>query len=285
MQYFFNGVHTLSVSGTSDHLSEKAIRAGLSTHAFGRKILTLETVASTNEFAKSLNLDEGPHGTVVTAEEQISGRGRLGRQWESPRSENLLFTILLRPEEDQASKIPLIPFAAAVGAAEAIEAETGLVVECKWPNDLLIEKKKVCGMLLESSLLGAHFEKIVLGIGVNVNQKNFSAELLPYATSVAIEKGAGADRTALLRRMLSALEARYLQLMNEPPELLLNAWRKRTTMFGTRITVRESNFTFTGIAEALSADGSLMMRLDDGSAHTVRAGDVTLGYQQTFLHH
>lgn len=267
------------------HLTFEAVTSGLHAGAFGQKVFVLDTVISTNEFAKSLALEEGPHGTVVTAEEQTSGRGRLGRRWESPRSKNLLFSILLRPRETDLLKVPLIPFAAAIGAAEAIEAETRLAVECKWPNDLLIGKKKVCGMLLESSLVGSRMEKLVLGIGVNVNQDLFPPDISSSATSLLIEKGSEVNRVSLLQRMLLSVEMHYDRLTNEPAELLLHAWKKRTTMFGTRIMVRESNRMVTGVAEALATDGSLIMRLDDGSQHTVRAGDVTLGYQQTFLHH
>jgi BirA family transcriptional regulator, biotin operon repressor / biotin---[acetyl-CoA-carboxylase] ligase len=275
----------VSLSDTQGRLTAEAIRTGLSTHVFGRNLFVLDTISSTNEYAKTLDSDSGPHGTVVTAEEQESGRGRLGRHWESPRSMNLLFSVLLRPAQADIEKVSLIPFAAAVAAAEAIEAETGLAVECKWPNDLLIGKKKMCGMLLESSMLGARIEKLVLGIGVNVNQDEFPPDLLPHATSLLMEKGTAVDRISLLQRMLSSLETAYARLINEPSGRTLQAWRSRTSMFGTHVTVRESQHIVTGIAEALAEDGSLMIRLDDGSLHTVRAGDVTLGYQQTFLHH
>lgn len=270
---------------TDRPLSIDAITADLHTYVFGRKMFVLDTIASTNEFAKSLNPEEGPHGTVVTAEEQLSGKGRLGRRWESQRSKNLLFSILLRPDEAESLKAPLIPFAAAVAASEAIELATGLQVECKWPNDLLIGKKKVCGMLLESSMMGFRIEKIALGIGVNVNQDDFPAALLPHATSLLIEGGAPVDRSRLLQHMLASLEMQYARLLNEPVELMLNAWKKRSAMFGTRITVREAQGAIEGVAEELATDGSLLIRLDDGTLHTVRAGDVSLGYEQDFLHH
>ena len=271
-------------SGSQGPLTSESITTGLHTRVFGRTVITLGTVPSTNEFAKSLSPDEGPHGTVVTAEAQTSGRGRLGRHWVSPESKNLLVSILLRPNEADIMKCSLIPFVAAVAVANAIELETGLRVECKWPNDLLIGKKKVCGMLLESSMLGPHIEKLVLGIGVNVNQEEFSAEILPHATSLQLEKGREVNRASLLRHMLTSLEQEYAKLLKEAPGASLKAWRKKTTMFGTQITVREAAHILTGVAEALADDGSLIIRLDNGSLHTVRAGDVTLGYQQTFLH-
>lgn len=266
-------------------LTAEAITSGLQTNAFGKTVVVLDTVPSTNEFAKTMGLSESPHGTVVIAEEQQSGRGRLGRRWESPRSKNLLFSVLLRPAETDLMKASLIPFAAAVAVAEAIEAETGLEVECKWPNDLLIGKKKVCGMLIESSILGTQIEKLVLGIGINVNQEEIPTDILPHATSLAIETRSEHDRVRLLQQILSSLEDQYARLMNEPSEHVLDAWKNKTTMFGTRITVREAQRELSGIAEALSPDGSLVLRLDDGSMHVVRAGDVTLGYQQNFLHH
>ncbi|HLP17991.1 MAG TPA: biotin--[acetyl-CoA-carboxylase] ligase [Bacteroidota bacterium] len=275
----------MSISESSGKLTSEAIASGLQTQRFGRTAFILDTISSTNEYARTLDEERSIHGTLVTAEVQTSGHGRLGRPWDSPKSKNLLFSLLLKPEQDDIHKASLIPFAAALAAAEAIEAETSLSVECKWPNDLLIEKKKVCGMLLESSIIGTRIEKLVLGIGVNVNQEEFPVEILPQATSLLIEKGAPIDRIGLLQRMLVALEKRYDQLMSGPATHVLDAWKRKTTMFGTHVTVRESHRILTGVAESLADDGSLQLRLEDGSLYTVRAGDVTLGYQQTFLHH
>jgi BirA family transcriptional regulator, biotin operon repressor / biotin---[acetyl-CoA-carboxylase] ligase len=272
----------------SDHtipLQAGMISTHLQTAFIGKTIIVHETVTSTNEYAKGLNDSDGPHGTVVVAEEQTAGRGRFGRRWESSKSMNLLFSVLLRPDAFHNDRIPLVPFAAAVAVAEAIEAVTGLQVECKWPNDLLISRKKMTGMLLESSMVGARIEKLVLGIGINVNQTEFPESIIPQPTSLQIESGRVVDRNYLLERLLGTLEARYLQLLNEPPALMLATWKSRTTMFGTRVTVDEANKTFSGIAEDISADGSLLVRMDNRALTAVHAGDVTLGYQQSFLQH
>jgi BirA family transcriptional regulator, biotin operon repressor / biotin---[acetyl-CoA-carboxylase] ligase len=264
-------------------LVSETIAANLRTAFIGNMIIVLDSIPSTNDYAKGLSIVDGPHGTVVAAEEQTEGRGRFGRRWESSKSMNLLFSVLLRPDIHHTERIPLVPFAAAIAAAESIEAVTGLTVECKWPNDLLVAKKKVSGMLLESSMMRASVEKLVLGIGVNVNQVDFPSDIDPRPTSLRQELGTVVDRTTLLQRMLEALEKRYIELMNEKPAALLHVWKSRTTMFGTQVTVRQLDETLTGIAEDISADGSLQLRSANGRLRAIRAGDVTLGYQQPYM--
>jgi len=263
--------------------TRETVESQLFTACIGKTLILLDTVPSTNEYAKGLTLADGPHGTVVTAEEQTAGRGRLGRRWESSRSMNLLFSVLLRPDAADTERIPLVPFTAAVAVAEAIEVVTGLTVECKWPNDLLVSKKKVAGMLLESTMTRDRIEKLVLGIGVNVNQTEFPAEIQPQPTSLRIESGGEVDRVALLQHMLEEFEHRYLLLLHHPPEEMLSVWKAKTTMFSTRVSVRQTNGTLSGIAEDISPDGSLLLRTDDGLTHSVRAGDVSLGYDQPFM--
>ncbi len=270
---------------TAIPLTNTAIAAGLQTAFIGTTMIVLDTVASTNDYAKGLSNEDGPHGTVVIAEEQTAGRGRFGRRWQSSASMNLLFSVLLRPESIHAERIPLVPFAAALAVADAIETVTACDVECKWPNDLLISKKKVAGMLLESSMKGSAIEKLVLGIGVNVNQTVFSADIFPSPTSLLIETGSVIDRSFLLQRVLEALEIRYMQLMSASPASVLSLWKSRTTMFGTTVTVRQLDGVLSGSAEDIAEDGALLLRTDNGVLHAVRAGDVSLGYQQPFLEH
>jgi BirA family transcriptional regulator, biotin operon repressor / biotin---[acetyl-CoA-carboxylase] ligase len=270
---------------TTIPLTNTAIAAGLQTAFIGKTVLVLDTVTSTNDHARGLSNADGPHGAVVIAEEQTAGRGRFGRRWQSSASMNLLFSVLLRPESIHMERIPLVPFAAALAVADAIESVTTLAVECKWPNDLLIAKKKVAGMLLESAMKGISIEKLVLGIGVNVNQADFPADILPSPTSLLMESGSIVDRSFLLQRLLEALEFRYTQLMSASPAAMLGVWKSRTTMFGTTVTVRQLDGVLRGIAEDIAEDGALLLRTDNHVLHTIRAGDVTLGYQQSFLNH
>ena len=249
----------------------------LNTKIFGKNIFSFDTLNSTNTFAKSLSKEEVPHGTLIIAEEQTAGRGRLQRNWVSPAGKNLLFSIILYPDFG-IEKISLLPFAGSLAIADAIETITGLSSTCKWPNDVLINGKKVCGMLLESSLGNSVQEKIILGIGLNVNQEEFSEELKFKASSLQIESGIVINRVTLLQKILEELENRYEQLSHFPAQQLLNDWRMKALLFGKKITVLESEFSFTATAIDVNEDGSLIIETEDGQKRNIFSGDVSLAY-------
>ncbi len=249
----------------------------LNTKIFGKTIFSFDTLNSTNTFAKSLSKEEVPHGTLIITEEQTAGRGRLQRNWVSPAGKNLLFSIILYPDFG-IEKISLLPFAGSLAIADAIETITGLSSTCKWPNDVLINGKKVCGMLLESSLGNSVQEKIILGIGLNVNQEEFSEELKFKASSLQIESGIVINRVTLLQKILEELENRYEQLSHFPAQQLLNDWRMKALLFGKKITVLESEFSFTATAIDVNEDGSLIIETEDGQKRNIFSGDVSLAY-------
>ncbi len=249
----------------------------LNTKSFGHTVFSFDSIDSTNTFAKQLQSNDAPHGTLIIAEEQTAGRGRLQRNWVSPFGKNLLLSIILFPDFGM-EKILLLPFAGSLAIADAIENVTGLSSTCKWPNDLLINGKKVCGMLLESSLGNSAQEKIVLGIGLNVNQEEFSEDLKSKASSLQLECGAVINRVTLLRNILEELEHRYEQLSHFPSQRLLNDWRMKALLFGKKITVLESEFSFTATAIDVNEDGSLIIETEDGLKRNIFAGDVSLAY-------
>lgn len=251
---------------------------GLSTKVFGKKVYSFDSIDSTNTFAKKIEQGEAPHGTVVIADEQTAGRGRLQRNWISARGKNLLFSVILNPDFDQ-EKIALLPFAGALAVSDAIESVTGLSPTCKWPNDVLINAKKVCGMLLESTSGTSSIERIVLGIGVNVNQTEFPGDLLYKASSLKNEAGIDIDRVRLLRSILEALEMRYQQLSTFPADRLLNDWRMKALLFGKKIIVLEHEFSFPATAIDVAEDGSLIIETEDGTKRNIYAGDVSLAYE------
>ncbi len=258
-------------------ISKDTIVKGLQTKFFGQSVFAFNTIDSTNTFAKSLSKDHAPHGTIIIAEEQTAGRGRLQRNWSAEREKNLLFSLIFYPEFD-VQKISLITFAGALAVADAIEATTSLSPSCKWPNDILINGKKVSGMLLETNARKSGIEKVILGIGINVNQSEFPEELVSKATSLINESGKVVDRIQLLQKILEELEYRYLQLSSFPPEQLLNDWRMKALLFGKKIVVLESEFSFTATAIDVNEDGSLIIQMDDGQKRRVFAGDVSLAY-------
>ena len=252
---------------------------GLETIAFGKKIYSFDAIDSTNTYAKTLSFLDSPHGSMIIAEEQTAGRGRLQRNWISARGENLLFSIVLRPEFNS-SKISLLPFAAALAVCDAIESETMLSPSCKWPNDVLVNGKKVCGMLLESTTFsgGEGIDRVIAGIGVNVNQTVFPEELVQKATSLRMESGKEIDRISLLKKIMTEFELRYQQLGSFPSGKLLQEWKMKALLFGKKITVLESEFSYTATAIDVNEDGSLLILTDDGHKKKIFAGDVSLAY-------
>ena len=260
-------------------IQSEMILRGLETRVFGKKIFSFDSIDSTNSYAKSLSLQDSPHGSIIIAEEQSAGRGRLQRNWLSAKGENLLFSIVLRTEFSS-SKISLISFAAALAVCDAVESVTMLPALCKWPNDVMVNGKKVCGMLLESTTFsgGKGIDKVVVGIGVNVNQTIFPEELTHKATSLRIESGREIDRIPLLQKIITEFELRYQQLGSFPHEKLLQEWKMKSLLFGEKITVLESEFSYTATAVDVNEDGSLLIRTDDGHTKKIFAGDVSLAY-------
>lgn len=252
---------------------KEQILNNLKTTKFGKTIFSFDSIDSTNNFCKSLTKDDGPHGTIIITEEQTAGRGRLQRSWDSPKGKNLLFSIVLYPEFDS-RKIALLPFAGSLAVADAIEFVTELVPTCKWPNDVLINGKKVCGMLLETSSGNTKPTKIILGIGVNVNQDEFPETLQQKASSLKIECGIDIDRVLLLQKIVEEFEHRYEQLSNFAPRQILHDWKMKALLFGKQITVSESEVSFTATAIDVAEDGSLLIETDNGQRRNLFAGDV-----------
>ncbi len=254
-------------------LSKKQLQRGLTTKFIGRKLFAFESIDSTNACAKTLAEAGCEEGTVVIAEFQSHGRGRLGRTWLAEPGQNLLFSIVLRPKIQQGQS-PVLIFLSAVAVARAVEKTTGVAVHCKWPNDVLINKKKVCGILTESSLTNGSFAYSVVGIGLNVNQQTFSNSV-KGATSVALELGKVCDRKALFHNVLCEFEELYQALRSGKPELILNEWNRRCSMFGQEVTVKTPSAQISGTAKRLNEAGGLVLSTDSGE-QTFYAGDVTI---------
>ncbi len=254
--------------------SKEELQSGLNTLIFGKKIFTYESIDSTNLCAKTLAGSGAEEGTVIITEFQTAGRGRLGRTWQAEAEKNLLFSVIIRPKLE-INKIGLLPFFAAVGVAQALETVTGIRFECKWPNDVLLNEKKCCGILLESSFQNNVLDYAVIGIGVNVNQKAFDVEIKERATSLSQECGREFDRRELFHRIMTSLELLYSEVKNGNFIKTLNEWRVRTTIFGKQITISQAGELLNGRAIALSADGGLVIATPDGQ-RVCYAGDVIL---------
>ncbi len=220
--------------------------------------------------------DEGfPEGTVVVADEQTMGHGRFGRKWEAEPLSNLLFSILLRPNFLERDEIFIFTFAAAVAVAKAIEDALHIKPELKWPNDVLLGGRKVCGILLESSFDSKKLSHVVLGIGLNVNQENFSPEISGKATSLSIFTGKKCDRDEILCLMLNKFSLLHETLRQKKFYSIMNEWRKRTKIFGKKIKLTLAGNVIEGICEDISDKGAIMVRTSDGSKKFT-AGEVTI---------
>jgi BirA family biotin operon repressor/biotin-[acetyl-CoA-carboxylase] ligase len=258
-----------------DLLREGDIKPGLKTRVIGREIRLFPEVASTNTVAMKMASDGAPEGTVVLAETQTGGKGRRGRKWISPKG-NLYMSVVLRPDIPL-YKSPVITLMGAVAVASAIRGIYGVKASIKWPNDILISGRKLCGLLTEMSAEQDRVRHIVLGIGVDANME---PEALPpdvreHTTTLAAETGGKIDRTALLRHLLRELDRWYgVFLANERD--VLQEWEALNVTTGNRVAISGAGEVLEGVAQGIDGEGRLIVRLDDGTVRTVAAGDVTI---------
>jgi BirA family transcriptional regulator, biotin operon repressor / biotin---[acetyl-CoA-carboxylase] ligase len=255
-------------------LEADEIRKGLNCRRFGRRILTFQSVDSTNTIARTLAANAEQEGTLVVAEEQTAGKGRQGRTWLSNPGENLTFSLLLRPTIPS-ERISLLPLGIAVAVARGIRRVSSLPVYCKWPNDLLLHGKKVAGILMESAMGARGFDYVVVGIGINVNQLSFPEPVRQRATSLALDAGHTLDRTSLLRAVLESIESEYDTYAAGALDTILPSWLSLAPIIGKRITADMQGATVTGTVRGISSDGGLQLHTDAGDL-TVFAGDVTI---------
>lgn len=251
----------------------------LSTDRVGQPMRGFEELGSTNEKAAAWAHEGAPEGAVVLTEYQTTGRGRHGRTWTADKGQNLLFSVVLRPELPS-DRLSLITVAAGVAVAEAIEQFVSpyrAVIE--WPNDVLLEGRKTCGILSESSLAPPNDDAVViLGVGLNVNQTDFPDALADTATSLRLTTGRLLPRAELMAHLLTALERRYdaVQSQQSSRDAVRAAFEERLASLHeqTTLRVRATNRTLSGTVEGITDTGALRLRTADGTT-TVHAGNVT----------
>ena len=252
-------------------LSPELITIGLNTRFIGRHILHFLSLASTMDAARQAVGKGAPEGTVVLAERQTEGRGRLKRAWLSPPG-CLTFSVILYPET---SRMPFLVMVSALAVAEALESLAPVRTEIKWPNDVLIGDKKVCGILIESGTQEGRPSFAVIGIGLNVNVELAGCpEVSDTATSLSRETGSVFSGATVLRELLARLERWYDALLADKP--VFDSWRSRLSTLGKQVRVKAGAGVYDGLAEDVAADGALMLRLADGRLLKMPAGDVTL---------
>jgi len=258
-----------------DILTPDLVRKRLKGTLFGRRVLHFFRTDSTNRVAMELGNADEPEGTVVLAEEQTTGRGRAGRKWHSERGTGLYFTVLLRPRLSPA-QAPLLTMLAGISAHAAIQAQTGLAPELKWPNDLLLNGKKIGGILTEMYAEPSAVRFVIVGVGINVNQEKFPAELSSIATSLKRESGRITYRLELLLRLLTQMETDYNRFLREGGGFVVERFQNLSTFAqGRRVRVDTGTESYVGITAGLSPEGLLLVDRDHGPLTTVIAGDVT----------
>lgn len=253
------------------------IKECLHTSIIGNNIICLNQTDSTNLYAFKLGEEGADEGTVVIAEEQKSGKGRLGRRWESPRGVNLYCSILLRPPI-MPSQAAQLTFLSAVAVSQAIEKTTPLVPRIKWPNDVLINGLKVSGMLNEMSAETEKVNFIVVGIGVNINMKKeqFPEQLRHPATSLLLESGKPVDRTEFARSLLVSFDSLYNEYLRKGMTPIKKELVERSAFLGKTVRVSFQSHESTGMAVGLDDDGALLLQHKDGKIEKVLAGDVRI---------
>jgi BirA family transcriptional regulator, biotin operon repressor / biotin---[acetyl-CoA-carboxylase] ligase len=221
-----------------------------------------------------LGSKEEPEGTIVLAEEQTAGRGRAGRSWHSERGTGIYVTLLLRPRISPV-QAPLLTMMAGLSARAAIQAQATLTVDLKWPNDLLLDGKKLGGILTEMYAEPSQVRFVIVGIGLNVNQDKFPSELASLATSLRVQTGRSQSRMELLVRLLREFENDYNRFLREGAASVTQRFEAVSSYArGKRVNVSNGSENYSGVTAGLSPEGLLRVEREGGSIVTVIAGDV-----------
>jgi BirA family biotin operon repressor/biotin-[acetyl-CoA-carboxylase] ligase len=253
----------------SDFLDHDKIKANLKTRTIGREILVFSSTASTNDIAAEYAKNKNNNGLVVLTEHQTAGRGRTGNKWLSAKSQSVLCSILLtktglNPE--------LMSLTSAVATAEAVSNQAKI----KWPNDIILNGKKIAGILLESKQNNGATAYII-GIGINCHQTrdSFPAQLQHIATSLDIETNTACDRISLIKRLLTSME-HWLKIAEKNPQKIIDQWQTLNILLGHRITLIFNDKKFTGNCIGVDPDKGLALQLDRGGVRMFNASQTTI---------
>lgn len=258
-----------------DILTPDMLRQRLRGSLFGKRIYHFFKTDSTNQVALELGHVGEPEGAVIIAEEQTAGRGRAGHSWHSERAAGIYATILLRPRLAPV-QAPLLTMMAGLSARAAVQSATGLSVDLKWPNDLIISGKKLGGILTEMHAEPSQVRFVIVGIGINVNQQRFPVELSATSTSLRLETDRMQSRLEVLVQFLRQFESDYQELLSEGSAGVVKRFEAASSYArGKRVRVTNGRESFTGVTAGLEETGVLRVKRDDGEITTVIAADVT----------
>ena len=264
------------IVGCPDIIAAEEVESRLKSKWAGHPVKYFDEITSTNQYAKRIGEEGAPEGTLVVADEQTQGKGRSGRVWSTPHGTAIAMTLLIRPKLPPAS-ISMVTLVMGLAVARACRELYYLPVGIKWPNDVVIHGKKLCGILTELSAEMMSVNYVVIGTGINVNVKEFPEEIQKTATSIALELGHETGRAELIASCMEYFEVYYEKfiqagdlspLMEEYNELLLNRDQK--------VRVLEPGREYTGTALGINQNGELLVVREDGSRTAVYAGEVSV---------
>lgn len=271
-----NRGYLLKKDAVPDVMTVSEIISRLHSRWMGRNCIFLETVDSTNNYLKRAAEDGAVNGTLAVAEEQTGGKGRRGRSWETPKGTNIAMTILLRPEirPEHASRLTLLM---AMAVVRGIQKETGLQAGIKWPNDVVVDGHKVCGILTEMNTEVDYINYVVIGTGINVNQTEFPAEIREIAGSLKLSVGHPVARAGLIASIMEELEDLYeVFLKTEDLSALKDEYNRNCVTCGHEIRVLEPGHEYTGTTDGINDLGELVVKKADGETVCVYAGEVSV---------
>ncbi len=259
---------------TPDRLYTWEIERYLNTDFIGKKIIYKEKVDSTNSSAFKLALDGASEGTCVLADTQNAGRGRLNRIWFSPPGKNLYLSIILKPPVHPSNVYP-VTFLSSLAVYDTIKTVTGIEPTLKWPNDLLINGKKICGTLLELSIETDMVKFVIVGIGLDINmrEKEIKEGIDQKATSLFMETKILYERARVCGILLSNLEMYYLLFKKNGEDLICRTWEERSSIVGKYMEINQSGIKYKGVSQGIDNKGALLLNIE-GNIKRIIAGDV-----------
>lgn len=241
----------------------------------GSILHNFDRLTSTNDAAKEMAAQGAEEGTAVIAREQTAGRGRQGRQWSSPPGTGLYLSIILRPNIAP-SRSALIPLAAAVAVAETLALDYGLNPDIKWPNDVLIGERKICGIIVESAIEKKLLQYAILGVGVNLTHESFPDDLRHSATSLLIESGLSIASEEFLAPLFERLDSWYRISISRPEEAL-GRWEELSSYGRDReVSIISAGEAIKAVTRGLASNGALRVELENGEAREIVSGEITL---------
>jgi len=254
-----------------DRLFSFEVARGLNTKFIARRIHYFDYLDSTMNLAMQLGIEGASHGTLILAESQTQGRGRLGRSWFSPKYKGIYFSLILRPKILPAAS-PILTLLSAVSICEAVKEIAHLETQIKWPNDVMLHHKKLAGILTEMNAEVDKVNFVVIGIGLNVN--NDKKSLIAQGTSLKEQKGQQINRVLLLQELLRRIEKNYQLLEAKGNQTIIEKWRNFSLTLGKHVKVYCQHQHLEGQAVDIDKDGGLLVRKDSGIIQKVMSGDV-----------